>query len=765
MEACVTQEGQQEAKRIKGSRIMIDLKIDGRLLKARKGESVLQVCQRAGIYIPTLCYQKELSPYGGCRLCLVEVKGWSKPVTSCTLPVQSGMVVTTDTDRLKKLRRFSLQLILSEHPHGCLICDRTDDCAKYQECIQKMPVTFGCKFCSQNGTCELQKLAEYLDVKDIPFEFSYRNLEVERHDPFFDRDYNLCVLCGRCVRACQELRGAGVLDFHHRGPETLVGTAYNLPHLEIGCQFCGACVDVCPTGALRNRYGKWLGVPDRSVKTRCLLCSLGCSLNANVRDGSVINTTPDNNQLCVRGRFGIVPLLHHKERVTVPLQKRNGRLVQITWSEALDFASSELNSRKGRTGILFSSQMTVEALDRLGHLARHLKCKSFSTAVPLYGTERAFDIRKFKKNAVFIIVDTDMIADFSPLLMILKRRLRHSKFIVIDPVATQFAQEADLWLRPAAGKELDVLAQIASKRRKGIAGISGEDILQAIELVERGSPYVMYNQANIPDIGIIKGMTMIPLGSSINILKASTMGTTATMADVLGDSKVQCLYLIGTAPPLPKRYGSIIVQDCFLPDHDFDLFLPTANFIETAGSIILVDGKKKRLRKVIEASGKSRSDEWIFSEIGKMMGIKTGGGSLKKPGKRAVKVARSRTVSSRFPLMLIVRENCYVYRNASLSQLLTGFRRLRPDSSAWIAPATARRYELRDGTAVLLKGSSIRLETTIHITDKVPENSVLMYFPAMARGIKSQPVRIESAISIPTPTKKRKPGARESGSE
>ena len=250
---------------------MISITIDGKRIRAKRGETILEVAQRKGIKIPTLCYHKDLSPFGGCRLCIVQVKGKTHPLTACTLYPENGMVIRTDTPRLRKQRKFTLQLILSEHPNACLICEREAECDSFQECIKKSAVTFGCKSCPQNRDCELQDLVEEFKIKKIPLDFRYRNLEIERHDPFFDRDYNLCILCGRCIRACQEIRNAHTLDFHHRGPDTLVGTAFELPHLESGCQFCGACVDVCPTGALGDRFSRYDKPAEKTVKTTCML--------------------------------------------------------------------------------------------------------------------------------------------------------------------------------------------------------------------------------------------------------------------------------------------------------------------------------------------------------------------------------------------------------------------------------------------------------------------------------------------------------------
>jgi predicted molibdopterin-dependent oxidoreductase YjgC len=722
---------------------MIKLKIDGKQVNARKGETVLEAAQRHGIYIPTLCYHKGLNTYGGCRLCLVEIKGWSKPAASCTLPVKEGMEVITESPQLKRLRRFSLQLILSEHPHGCLICDKAKDCAQYQECIQKAPITFGCKFCSQNGNCELQKLVEYLDIKEIPFPFTYRNKEVERYDPFFDRDYNLCILCGRCVRVCQDVRGAGVLDFQHRGPKTLVGTAFNLPHLETGCQFCGACIDVCPTGALRDRFGKWFGTPDKKVKTTCMLCNLGCAVQVNIHNNTVVNTTPDNDDLCVRGRVGIAPLVNHRKRVTVPLMRRSGRMVQVEWKDALEFASSRLNAHKGKTGIIFSTQMTTEALDVLARLARHVQCTAFSTTTRVPGADQVFDIKAITKKAVFIIVNTDLISDFSPLLMHLRQRLNDPRFIVIDPIRSQFAESADLWLRPIAGKEQEVIDGLASKNSEGIAGIPKADVLHARELLEGKDPYLVYNTMNLTRVLSGKGMKVIPLNSSVNAAIVARMGVTASMSEVLDNSTLTCLYCIGTAPQMGRSYATVIVQDCFLPSFDCDLILPSATFVETRGTVVALDGKKKKVRKAVTPVGRSRSDEWIFREISEMLGISNKNGLAGNVPQQVPAIARFKPTDVHFPVQLIVRHNCYVYRGALLSQLLTGFRRLRNDQSAWINPVTAKEYGLTDGAQVVITGKSVMLHMAVRVTTRVPEQTLLIQTHSTMGNPVSQPVKLE----------------------
>jgi predicted molibdopterin-dependent oxidoreductase YjgC len=727
---------------------MIKLEINKKEIVAKKGETVLEVAQRQGIYIPTLCYHKDLVPYGGCRLCIVEVKGWPSPVASCTLPVEDGMVVKTDTPRLKKLRTFSLQLILSEHPHACLICDKKEECAEYQECIEKSAVTFGCKFCARNGDCELQELVEKLEIKEIPFEFSYRNLEIEKFDPFFERDYNLCILCGRCVRMCQEVRGAGTLDFQHRGPKTLVGTAYNLLHLETGCQFCGACVDVCPTGALRDRYSKWLGSPQRSVKTTCALCNIGCSININVRANTVVSSTPDNNPICVRGRFGIAPLVHHPKRITSPILRKGERLVEVEWEEAFDFVCTKLSEYRKKTGMLLSPQLTIEAINSVYGLADHLECEKLATTSALESGVESLNLKEIKGNAVFVVVNTDMISDFSVLFLKLRSQLRDEPtFLVIDAVASKLTQMADFWLRPKSGKEADVLKLLfAQKKTSNTTGVSNQHIKLCSDLLDGKNIYILYNPCNIKNLTVPKYVKEIPLTAKTNTLKIIDMGVDSSAMDLLQDKNIDCLYLLGTAPKLNREYKTIVVQDCFPPQFRFDLFLPTATFAEVNGSLVNIEGKIKRIRKAIEPLGKSRSDDWIITQISKQLNHNTKNRKFKKRKMVISAIAKTRKVSEKYPIHLIIRENSYSYRGHRLSALMKGFERLRGDNCVWLNNRTAKKSKIKDGAEIKIIGRTLNLVMPARVTEDVPENSVLVYYHPSMGAVNSQPVRVEKDI-------------------
>lgn len=341
--------------------------IDGSSVKVRPGMTILDAAIKAGIYIPTLCHLEALDPYGGCRLCAVEVKNMRGYPTACTTPLEPGMEVVTVSPALQKLRREILEFTLSEHPFTCLVCKDKKECTDFMHSTRKVSTITGCNFCTSNGDCELQELVDYLELDDIKFPITYRGIPPVRDNPFYDLDYNLCVLCGRCVRICNEERNSHVLAFVERGNSTIVGTAFGESQAEAGCEFCGACVDVCPTGSISEKLGKWRGNPDRSVKTTCTICPVACDMNVNSKTGKLIQIGPlpgrriDPPQLCLRGKFLPAEICDHPSRITTPLLKKDGKWIEVSWKNAIDAIALQLDKHRGNNfGVFASAQDTLE---------------------------------------------------------------------------------------------------------------------------------------------------------------------------------------------------------------------------------------------------------------------------------------------------------------------------------------------------------------------------------------------------------------------
>lgn len=460
--------------------------INGRPIEVSGRKSLLEVAREKGIFIPSLCDHPDLVPFGGCRLCLVEIKGRRGFPPACSTFVEEGMDVVTETPELRAMRRQVLELILSEHPHACLICSEKKNCDEYKSTIRKVGEVTGCVLCPKNGRCELQEVVEAVGLDRVSFPALYREFDIRREDPFFDRNYNLCILCGRCVRVCHEVRGASAISFVFRGSRAVVGTAFDRPLLESGCQFCGACVDVCPTGALTERAVRGELLPDNEREAICPLCSLGCELSLQLKDGRILSSGAgsreswNRGQVCVRGRFLVRDVVYSPRRILHPLLRRKGHLEEASWEEALDFVAGKLKGFKGdEIAVVGSPQVSLEDLYALFKFSSEVlatdnfACLEASSPLSVFIDEwRAvdlqpelnFEMKSLAEAGVILVAGADLAMSHPVIWLGVYEALRKgARLIVLDNRETSLERHASIRLVPEPQREFELIDRLCQR--------------------------------------------------------------------------------------------------------------------------------------------------------------------------------------------------------------------------------------------------------------------------------------------------------------
>jgi formate dehydrogenase major subunit len=416
----------------------VTLKIDGFDVTVPEGTSVMRAAAQIGVSIPKLCATDTLNAFGSCRLCLVEIEGRAGTPASCTTLVSPGMSVITGNERLRRLRRGVMELYISDHPLDCLTC-------------------------GANGDCELQDAAGEVGLRDVRYGYQGENHTHQPKDqsnPYFDYDPSKCIVCSRCVRACEEIQGTFALTVDGRGFASRIAASQNEPFMSSECVSCGACVAACPTATLIEKKAVEIGTPDRSVVTTCAYCGVGCQFKAEMRGPELVRMVPlkdgkaNRGHSCVKGRFAW-GYASHRDRVTKPMirARTTDPWREVTWEEAFAHAAAEISRiqgtyGRGSVGGITSSRCTneetylVQKLVRAGFgnnnvdtCARVCHSPTGFGLSQTYGTSAGTqDFDSVEHTDVMLVIGANPTDGHPVFASRMKRRLREgAKLIVIDP--------------------------------------------------------------------------------------------------------------------------------------------------------------------------------------------------------------------------------------------------------------------------------------------------------------------------------------------
>ncbi len=621
---------------------MVNLTIDGKKIEVKAGTTVLNAARAAGIEIPTLCDHPQLTPYGGCRLCLVEVEGARTLQPSCTLPVGNDMVVKTDTEKVRDARKFVLTMIFSERNHFCPYCQVS------------------------GGDCELQNAAYDEDMTHWPLQPNWKPFPVDASHPFIILEHNRCILCRRCVRACGELVGNFTLGFEERGAESALVADLGLPLGESSCVGCGTCVQVCPTGALIDRWSAYQGKETEVEVTKsiCQGCSVGCGIEVMTRDNRLVRIEGDwedavsGGMLCDVGRFH--PMVEDRERLLTPMVRKDGALKAATWDDAIAAITAKMQSSKGKAAGVASTRLSLEALDTFKQVCQAAGVDKFFSSEEGLPTDAAGKLleksgKPFEskldeiKNAdCYLVVGEDITKDHQVLSFFVKRNLpAGAKLIQVGKADSGFENFATASLQVAEDKQAEFLSDLkalvsANGDAKKVAGkykLDEQDLASAVDALKTaGKKALIFGNRNdfkdqaavfasAADLSEALKASLISTKGNINSLAAAQMDMDNNV-DLTG---VELVVLAAGDEKFTQQFTKkfekapfmVVLSSYISPlTASADVVLPVMNWLEQDGTFLNLDGRLLTASAALEAPEGVLSSTDALSKLAEGLDVK-----------------------------------------------------------------------------------------------------------------------------------------------
>ena len=609
---------------------MINLTIDGKNVEVQEGTTVLEAAEAAGVFIPTLCHHPQLTPYGGCRLCMVDVEGARTLQPSCTLPATEGMVVKTNTEKVLKARKFVLTLLFSERNHFCMYCPVSD------------------------GDCELQNRAYEEGMTHWDLQPNWQPFEVDASHPFIVLDNNRCILCRRCVRACGELVGNFTLGFEERGAKSLLVADYNVPLGESSCISCGTCVQICPTGAIIDRQSAYQGKEtdlEHHVGV-CTECSIGCQRDVLTRDNRLVRIEGDwdaplnHGLLCDKGRF--LPLEDDRPRLLTPLVRKDGSLKAATWEDALKAIAENLGKGKALAA-LASTRLPVEDLalfkalfagsleaGQVTSLEEGAATALLADKAEKLNTPFESSLETLKDTDVVLSLKLDLVQEHQVAGFFIKRQLQNgTKLIVADADENKLAENASLTMSLKSGEEASFLKALLDAVE---SGSDDAGIAEAAEILKSAEKCcIVYGKAFASEADEKSMDDLLALAGKVNASLIGVKGNANSMAAAqlsleapFSSNDVQSAFImLGDEEPTQKLIKTledipfVAVQAAYSSQltGNADVVLPVTNWAEQSGTYLNMDGRVQKVEKALDAPEGILTSYEALMKVAKQVGV------------------------------------------------------------------------------------------------------------------------------------------------